>query len=97
MVNQKTAITLLLRSEGLRVALVEAQNRIHLQPLTTGRDGGSTVEITEGIDDQSRLVRSPSDSLYEGEQVNVARDEKHPGSAQKIRRHGPRRFFQSHD
>jgi RND family efflux transporter MFP subunit len=77
------ANTLLFRSEGLRVALVDGQNHIHLQPVTIGRDFGSTVEITEGIDDQSRLVLSPSDSLYEGEQVNVARDEKRAGSAQK--------------
>ncbi len=77
------ANTLLFRSEGLRVALVDAQNHIHLQPVTIGRDFGSTVEITEGIDAQSRIVLSPPDSLYEGEQVDIAKDGKSAGDAGK--------------
>ena len=78
------ANTLLFRSEGLRVGLVDAQNRIHLQPVTIGRDFGSTVEITEGIDTGSRLVLSPPDSLYENEPVNIATDEKNTdGAGQK--------------
>jgi len=77
------ANTLLFRSEGLRVALVGAQNHIHLQPVTIGRDFGSTVEITEGIDTQSHVVLSPPDSLYENEQVNIATDKKHAANAGK--------------
>jgi len=77
------ANTLLFRSEGLRVALVDAQNRIHLQPVTIGRDFGSTVELTDGIDARSRLVLSPPDSLYETEPVNVAQDEKNKHGAEK--------------
>jgi multidrug efflux pump subunit AcrA (membrane-fusion protein) len=77
------ANTLLFRSEGLRVALVDAQNHIHLQPVTIGRDFGSTVEITEGIDAQSRIVLSPPDSLYEGEQVDIAKDGKSADDAGK--------------
>ena len=66
------ANTLLFRSEGLRVALVDAQQHIHLQPVTLGRDFGSTVEVTEGLKDSDRMVLSPPDSLYDGQQVNVA-------------------------
>jgi len=77
------ANTLLFRSEGLRVALIGAQNRIHLQPVTIGRDFGSTVEITQGIDTRSRLVLSPPDSLYENEPVTIASDEKNAGDASK--------------
>ncbi|GLQ90122.1 efflux RND transporter periplasmic adaptor subunit [Dyella flagellata] len=66
------ANVLMFRAEGLRVALVDEKQRVHLQPVTLGRDFGSTVEITEGLSDSDRLVLSPSDSLYEGQQVKDA-------------------------
>jgi RND family efflux transporter MFP subunit len=66
------ANTLLFRAEGLRVALVDNTQHIHLQPVTLGRDFGSTVEVTEGISDGDRMVLSPPDSLAEGQQVNLA-------------------------
>ncbi|HUA80135.1 MAG TPA: efflux RND transporter periplasmic adaptor subunit [Dyella sp.] len=75
------ANTLLFRSEGLRVALIDAQQQVHLQSVTLGRDFGSTVEVTGGLTDQDRIVLSPPDSLYEGEQVNVTR----PNQAQQRR------------
>lgn len=75
------ANTLLFRSEGLRLALVDGQQHVHLQPVTLGRDFGSTVEITEGLNDNDRIVLSPPDSLYEGQQVNVTS----PNQAQKQR------------
>jgi RND family efflux transporter MFP subunit len=67
------ANTLLFRSEGLRIALVDAQQRVHLQPITLGRDFGNTIEVTEGLDSDMHIILNPSDSLYEGEQVDVAR------------------------
>jgi RND family efflux transporter MFP subunit len=75
------ANVLLFRAEGLRIALVDAQQRVHLQPVTLGRDFGSTVEITEGLRDTDRLVLSPSDSLYEGQAVRSVE----PNAAQKQR------------
>lgn len=66
------ANTLLFRSEGLRIALVDAQQRVHLQPVTLGRDFGNTIEVTSGLDAKTRIVLNPSDSLYEGEQVSFA-------------------------
>jgi RND family efflux transporter MFP subunit len=67
--------TLLFRSEGLSVALVDDQQHVHLQPVTLGRDFGSTVEVTEGLQDNDRVVISPPDSMYEGEQVNIAKND----------------------
>jgi RND family efflux transporter MFP subunit len=66
------ANTLLFRSEGLSVAAVDNTQHIHLQSVTLGRDFGSTVEVTSGLSDQDRIVLSPPDSLYEGQQVNLA-------------------------
>jgi RND family efflux transporter MFP subunit len=65
------ANTLLFRAEGLRVALVDNTQHIHLQPVTLGRDFGSTVEVTNGISDGDHIVLSPPDSLAEGQQVNM--------------------------
>ncbi|GAB2568983.1 efflux RND transporter periplasmic adaptor subunit [Dyella jejuensis] len=70
------ANTLLFRSEGLRIALVDPRQHIHLQPVTLGRDFGSTVEVTQGLNEQDRIVLSPPDSLYEGQQVNIAKQGK---------------------
>jgi RND family efflux transporter MFP subunit len=70
--------TLLFRSEGLSVALVDNQQHVHLQPITLGRDFGSTVEVTEGLQDNDRIVISPPDSMYEGQQVNVSDDKLKP-------------------
>jgi RND family efflux transporter MFP subunit len=64
--------TLLFRAEGLRVALVDGQQHVHLQPITLGRDFGSTVEVVGGLQDNDRIVISPPDSMYEGQQVNIA-------------------------
>ncbi|MFK2873636.1 efflux RND transporter periplasmic adaptor subunit [Dyella lipolytica] len=78
------ANTLLFRGEGLRVALVDSQQHIHLQPVTLGRDFGNTVEVVSGLDDQARIVLNPPDSLYEGQPVNLAKnDAAAPQSAAK--------------
>jgi membrane fusion protein, multidrug efflux system len=70
------ANTLLFRSEGLRIALVDAQQRVHLQTVTLGRDFGNTVEVTEGLEANAHIIINPADSLYEGEQVNIAKRDK---------------------
>ena len=66
------ANTLLFRSEGLRIALVDPRQRVHLQPVTLGRDFGNTLEVTSGLAATDRIILNPADSLYEGEQVNLA-------------------------
>jgi RND family efflux transporter MFP subunit len=67
--------TLLFRSEGLSVALVDGQQHIRVQPITLGRDFGSTVEVVDGLQDNDRIVISPPDSMYDGQQVNVAKND----------------------
>ncbi len=63
--------TLLFRSEGLRVAVVKDQ-RVHLQPVTTGRDFGTSVEVVSGVSAADQVVVNPPDSLAEGETVQIA-------------------------
>jgi RND family efflux transporter MFP subunit len=62
---------LLFRSEGLRVVVVDDQQKTRLQPLTIGRDYGTTLEVLQGLKASDWIVINPGDSLEEGVTVNV--------------------------
>jgi RND family efflux transporter MFP subunit len=62
---------LLFRAEGPRAAVVGPDNKIHLKPISIGRDFGTKVEILGGLDPNDQIVVNPADSLEEGQQVNV--------------------------
>lgn len=68
------ANALLFRAEGTRVAVVDAQGKVHLRPINLGRNYGETVEVLDGISGTDRLVLNPSDSLAEGDVVVVAKE-----------------------
>jgi RND family efflux transporter MFP subunit len=68
------ANALLFGSEGARVASVDGAGKVHLQPVRLGRNYGESVEVLEGLRGNERLVLNPSDSLAEGDQVQVAAD-----------------------
>lgn len=63
---------LLFRPEGLRVALVGPDRKVHLQPVTIGRELGVDVELATGVKEGDQLIVNPADSLNEGDIVNVA-------------------------
>jgi RND family efflux transporter MFP subunit len=62
---------LLFRAEGLRAVLIDGNHKTHLQPLTIGRDYGTTLEVLQGLKADDLIVINPADSLDEGVQVNV--------------------------
>jgi RND family efflux transporter MFP subunit len=62
--------TLIFRSEGLRVGVVQS-NKVKLVPITIGRDDGRTVEVVEGLQPSDLIVQNPPDSLVDGETVRV--------------------------
>ena len=62
---------LLFRSEGLRAIVVDANHRMHLRPLTIGRDYGTTLEVLQGIEATDWIVLNPADSLDDGQEVHV--------------------------
>jgi RND family efflux transporter MFP subunit len=66
------ANAVLFRAEGPRVAVVGAGNKVHLKPVTIGTDFGITTEIVSGLEPSDQVVLSPSDSLEDGETVEVA-------------------------
>jgi RND family efflux transporter MFP subunit len=62
---------LLFRGEGLRVAVLDAADRVHLRSIDVGRNYGQTVEVLSGVGPADRIVLNPSDSLAEGDQVAI--------------------------
>jgi len=62
---------LILEPDGLRVAIVDAQNNAHLIHVSSGRDLGATVEILSGLAPNQRVITNPPDSLIEGEKVRI--------------------------
>ncbi|MDE1178458.1 MAG: efflux RND transporter periplasmic adaptor subunit [Edaphobacter sp.] len=62
---------LILNADGLRVATVDAQNKAHMIPVTTGRDFGTTVEVLSGLNENQKVIANPADSLSEGDTVRV--------------------------
>lgn len=62
---------LLFRSEGLRAVVVDADHKLHLCPLTIGRDFGTTLEVLQGLHANDWIVLNPADSLEDGQTVRV--------------------------
>jgi membrane fusion protein, multidrug efflux system len=65
--------TMLFRAQGAQVAVVDKDSKVHLRSINIGRDYGATLEILGGIDTSDQIVINPSDSLEDGQQVNVAK------------------------
>jgi RND family efflux transporter MFP subunit len=74
---------LLFRSQGVLVASVDATGIVHLQPVRVGRNYGDSVEVLEGLKGSESLVLNPSDSLADGDKVQVVVDAKPVASAAK--------------
>ena len=64
--------SLLFRSEGLQVALVGPDGKVHLQRVKVGLNLGETVQVLGGLKRTDRLIANPSDGLLEGQTVKVA-------------------------
>jgi RND family efflux transporter MFP subunit len=72
---------LLFRAEGLRAVLVDSNHKIHLRPLTVGRDYGTSLEVLQGLSTSDWLVLNPADSLEENQSVNVKEIQQKPAAS----------------
>jgi RND family efflux transporter MFP subunit len=66
------ANTLLIRAEGIRVAVLDTQGTVALRKVRIGRNLGESVEVLEGLQPAEVLVLNPPDSLADGDKVAVA-------------------------
>jgi membrane fusion protein, multidrug efflux system len=66
------ANTLLFRSQGAQVGVVDANNKVKLVAIKIQRDFGTKLEIT-GISEDDSVILNPSDSISNGQTVQVVK------------------------
>jgi RND family efflux transporter MFP subunit len=62
---------LLFRAEGPRLAVVDAKGNVQLHKIVIARDLGQSLEIESGIEPGDRIIINPSDSIADGDHVQV--------------------------
>ncbi len=65
------ATALMFRDQGMVVATVNGEGRVHLKRIDIVRDLGPAVDAT-GVSKSDRIIDNPTDSLAEGDKVEVA-------------------------
>src|ERR1019366_3371739 len=61
--------TLVVRSDGPQVAVVEPDGRVHFARIQLGRDFGDRLEVLSGLEEGQQVVVNPSDAIREGAKV----------------------------
>jgi RND family efflux transporter MFP subunit len=64
------ANTLLFRTENLQVGVVQ-NGKVVLKNVTPGHDFGNAIEVIAGLNDHDQVIVNPSDSLVNGEEVQI--------------------------
>jgi membrane fusion protein (multidrug efflux system) len=62
---------LLFRDQGMQLALIDANNRVHLQDVKLGLNLGQNVQVLSGLKATDRFLVNPSAGTLEGEKVQV--------------------------
>ena len=58
--------------------MVKDGDTIHWQSVKVGRDFGTTLELTSGLEENTRVVINPTDDLREGIKVEAKQQEEKP-------------------
>src|SRR5215472_3647057 len=66
---QIPADTLVVRSDGPQVAVVQPDGKIHYTHIQLGRDFGDHLEVLSGINEGQQLAVNPGDAIQEGVKV----------------------------
>jgi len=64
--------SMVVRSKGPEVAILAQGNKVHFVPITVGRDYGTDIEVTSGLNGGEYVVVNPSDDVREGAEVKPA-------------------------
>ncbi|MGB3447662.1 MAG: efflux RND transporter periplasmic adaptor subunit [Xanthobacteraceae bacterium] len=70
------ASALIFNQDGLRVAVVNAEDRIVFKPVVIARDLGKNIELASGVALDDRVVVAPPDGIVDGDKVHVAGQDK---------------------
>ena len=65
--------TLVVRSDGPQVAVVQPDGTVHFTRIQLGRDFGDRLEVLCGLEEGQQLVVNPSDAVREGVKVKARR------------------------
>jgi RND family efflux transporter MFP subunit len=68
--------TLVVRSDGPQVAVVQPDGTVHFAHIKLGRDFGDRLEVLSGLQVGQQLAVNPSDAVREGVKVKAVRTEK---------------------
>src|SRR5215471_1043095 len=63
------ATTIIFRTDGAQVAIVQPDGTIHLQKITVGRDYGDRLEVLQGLSEGVDILTAPTDSAREGAKI----------------------------
>jgi RND family efflux transporter MFP subunit len=66
------ATALMQVNRGVQVAVLGDGNKVVLKSIQLGRDFGDTVEVTDGLAPQDRVIDSPPETLQSGDAVQLA-------------------------
>ena len=70
MIVPSSALTF--RDGGMFVATLNTQDHVVMKRVSIGRDFGQTVEVTNGLSREDRVINNPPDSLKAGDLVRVS-------------------------
>jgi membrane fusion protein (multidrug efflux system) len=62
---------LLFRDQGMQLAIVDSDNRVHLQDVKLGLNLGQNVQVLTGLHPTDRFLVNPSAGTLEGEKVQI--------------------------
>lgn len=65
--------TLLFRPDGTKVAVVDANGRAKLVPVTLGTDFGTRIAILSGLTGDETVIVNPQDSIVDGAPVRIVK------------------------
>lgn len=77
------ASALVYDDKGLRVAVVDQQNKVKFKDVTIARDLGKSVQLASGLAVGDRLIESPPDGLTDGDTVRISAPKKAEGDHAK--------------
>jgi RND family efflux transporter MFP subunit len=62
--------SLVVRADGVQVAVVRSDHTVHLQKIQVGRDYGDKLEVISGLELGDMLIANPGDAVVEGVKVD---------------------------
>ena len=76
-------------AQGMRVAAVDANDKVALKPVTLGRNLGNRVEIEAGLSLSDRLIDNPPESTETGDVVQIASADANASPFARAEKAGP--------